>query len=452
MELAGSKILVIGLGKTGLAVTQFLQRQGATPILTDEKPLSELNSAVSALGDIRHHLEFRAYDAAGIMDDVDLVIPSPGVPPFNPLLQRAVARGIPVLSEIELASRFLTEPIVAITGTNGKTTVTTLIGEILVHAGYSVFVGGNIGKPLIGCAGDTDRPYDFIVAEVSSFQLEWIESFHPHVAILLNTTCDHIDYHGSFAAYRTAKEKIFQNQTETDLAILNGDETESIGLSGKLRAETKLFSRLTRPSNGIRLEGEVLRHYAPAGPEETYPLDMIKIPGAHNIENVMAAILAARKCGCRPDRIIEAISHFEGVAHRIEFAGQRQGVRFYDDSKGTNVGAVLRAVESFSGPVILLLGGRDKGGDFESLAPLIRKNVKRVVIFGEARDRINELVGGVVETAVVSSLKDAFEVARQNAVAGDVVLLSPGCASFDEFANYAERGRVFQEMVRALPL
>jgi UDP-N-acetylmuramoylalanine--D-glutamate ligase len=449
VDFFGRKILIIGLGKTGIAMARFLCSRGALVAVTDEKPLADLEGALSALGEIRDRVEIRTYDP-GDLEGIDLVVPSPGVPPFNPLLGSALKRGIPVLSEIEVASGLLTMPLIAITGTNGKTTTTTLMGEILAHAGKKAFVGGNIGNPLIGCVEGEAR-YDWIVAEVSSFQLEWTQSFKPHVGVLLNTTRDHIDYHGTFTAYRQAKGKIFANQTVGDLAVLNGDEPENRILSGRLRAEAKLFSTTLQPENGIHLEGDKLVNRDPLGLRETYPLDMIKIPGNHNIENVMAAVLAARKCGCAPDRIIEAVSGFNGMAHRIEYAGEWRGVRFYDDSKGTNVGAVLRAIESFCDPIILLLGGRDKGGDFESLKPLIRDRVKKLVIFGEASNRINRLVGGVVATESVPGLKEAFEAACRDAVSGDVVLLSPGCASFDEFSNYAERGRFFQQMVGSLP-
>ncbi len=449
MDLSGRRILVIGLGRTGIAVARFLQGRGALVSATDEKPLSELKSALAGLGELRDRIELRSYDSSGL-GSIDLVIPSPGVPPFNPLLGNALKQGIPVLSEIEVASRLLATPILAITGTNGKTTTTTLLGEILAHCGKRVFVGGNIGNPLIGCVDGGGR-YDWIVAEVSSFQLEWTQAFKPEVAVLLNTTPDHIDYHGTFTAYRQAKEKVFVNQKAGDLAVLNGDEPGSRILSGRLRAEAKFFSATLQPDNGIHLEGDRLINRDPSGNREEYPLEMIRIPGNHNIENVMAAVLAARKCGCAPDRIIEAVSRFKGVPHRIEYAGEWRGVRFYDDSKGTNVGAVLRALESFCDPVILLLGGRDKGGDFESLAPLIRERVKKLIIFGEARDRINSLVGGIATTEITAGMKEAFEAACRVAAAGDVVLLSPGCASFDEFSDYAERGRLFQQMVRSLP-
>ncbi len=449
MELTHRKVMIIGLGKTGISAARFFRARGALVSITDAKPLSELHGALTDLGDTSRGLEVRPYNSIDL-EGIDLVIPSPGVPPFNPWLAEARKRGVPVLSEIEIASRFLKKPIVAITGTNGKTTTTSLIGEILNRCGRRAFVGGNIGNPLIDYA-NTPQEDDFIVAEISSFQLEWAETFHPGTAVLLNTTCDHIDYHGSFEAYRAAKEKIFKNQTADDLAILNGDEPQARETAGRIGADARFFSISSRQTRGIFLEGKVIRSIDPNGSEEVYPLDMIRIPGVHNIENVMAAVLAARRCGCAPEAIIEAVSRFRGVAHRIEFAGEKKGIRFYDDSKGTNVGAVVRALESFSGPIVLLLGGRDKGGDFETLTPLIRKNVKELVLFGEARENIHRLVGGLTKTEIAPTLGEAFHIASRDAATGDVVLLSPGCASFDEFANYAERGRFFKESVRSLP-
>ncbi len=453
MDLSGRKVLVIGLGKTGIAAARFLHGRGADVAVTDEKPVAGLQAALSPLEDIREGIDFRAYEPAAIRDR-DLVIPSPGVPPFNFLLSEALRKGVEVMSELEVASRFLRKPLVAITGTNGKTTTTTLIGELLEGSGRKVFVGGNIGNPLIGYV-DSGRDDDFIVVEVSSFQLEWASTLRPNVAVLLNTTPDHIDYHGSFESYRAAKERLFMNQEASDLAILNGDEPQGRALARRIRSESEFFSTKSGlsgegPPRGIYLDGEALSYAGPGARREQYPLSMIKIPGAHNIENVMAAVLAARKCGCSPDEIIRAVSLFRGVSHRIEFAGEKRGVLFYDDSKGTNVGAVLSAIESFSRPIVLLMGGRDKEGDFETLEPLISRKVKSLILFGEAAGKIQSKIGGIVHTERSAGLGEAFGLARRNAAPGDVVLLSPGCASFDEFSDYAERGRFFKEMVNGI--
>ena len=448
MELSGKKAAIIGVGKTGLATARFLAGRGVRLAVTDAKPLLSWGEARAALESLPAEVAFACYGPE-ILAGVDFVIPSPGIYPSNPILAEAVQRGIPVMSELELAARFIQTPIVAITGTNGKTTVTSLVGVILREAGKRVFVGGNIGDPLIGYA-DGPQAAEWAVVEVSSFQLQWAETFHPRIAVLLNVTTDHLDYHGSFAAYRAVKEQLFARQTARDLAVLNGDEAATVSLQERLCARTELFSSLGPVDRGIYLSGEKLIHLFATGEREEYPVSMIRLPGRHNQENVMAAILAARACGCAPAEIVRAVTGFRGIAHRIQYAGEKNGVLFYDDSKGTNVDAVKRALESFSQPVILLLGGRDKEGDFETLAPLIRRGVKEMVLFGEAREKIEKRLGGIVKTTLAATLKEALGQACRSAVPGDVVLLSPGCASFDEFRDYKERGNRFQEWVGQL--
>ena len=439
--------MVIGLGKTGIASVRFFLERGAKTAVTDERPVRELASSLAELEDVRGNFEIKEY-SIGSLAKMDLVVPSPGVPPSSPLLREAVRRGIPVLSEIEVAFRFLKRPAIAITGTNGKTTTTTLVGELLEGSGKKAFVGGNIGEPLIGNVNGP-QAYDYAVLEVSSFQLQWVDYFRPAVSVLLNTTVDHLDYHGTFEEYRAAKERIFENQQAGDLAILNADDPFSLSLFGNLDAEVQCFSSTSKLRSGIYLNGRTIRLVTPQH-EEDYPLDMIRIPGVHNIENVMAAVLIARACGCTREKIISGVEKFRGVAHRIEFTADKGGILFYDDSKGTNVGAVIKALESFPGSVVLLLGGRDKGGDFENLVGLIRKRVKRVVLFGEAREKINSILGGIVETSITPTLREAVTAAYGGAIPGDIVLLSPGCTSFDEFTSYAHRGKLFQQWVREL--
>lgn len=443
MDLNGKRILVVGLGKTGVATVKFLTEKGAVVFASDEKPASELVDAMSALGDLNVNMQLGEH-RLDIMSQTDMVVPSPGVPPFNVMLLEAAKRGIPILSEIELAWRFLKRPMIAITGTNGKTTTTALLGEMLKKAGKEVFVGGNIGNPLIGYVNGKQED-DYVVVEVSSFQLQWVELFKPLISILLNTTHDHLDYHGTFKEYYSIKERIFKNQNGDDLAILNADDPLSPSLSKKIRAEITCFSSSKKLTGGIFLNDEVLRFG-----DEIYPLEMIKLPGVHNIENIMAALVAARRCGCHPSSIISAVDEFKGIPHRIEYVGQKNETEFYDDSKATNVGAVVRALETFTGPVILLLGGRNKGGDFSVLSGPITEKVKQLVLFGEAGEEINSIIGGIVPTRRVLSLADAVRFACDCSFFGDVVLLSPGCASFDEFANYKERGRYFKKLVRAL--
>jgi len=449
MDVSGQRILIIGWGKTGIASARFLIQQGARVIVTDERDLSLAKDVFPRLGEEnRQSVEWASYGKAAL-SQVDLVVPSPGVPPFNPLLTAAIEQGIPVLSELELACRYLQTPMIAITGTNGKTTTTSLIGEILKKSGRDVFVGGNIGTPLVNyVTGPQTAAY--AVVEVSSFQLQWVSQFHAFVSVLLNTTCDHVNYHGSFEAYRAVKERIFNNQGHGDLAILNADEPESVVLAKSLSSPVSFFSTVRRVDCGLYQDGDRLIYLNGRGEQESYPLDMIHLPGAHNIENVMAAILACRACGCTREEVIQAVANFSGIAHRIEFTREIGGVKFYDDSKGTNVGAVKRAIESFSEPLVLLMGGRDKDGDFESLSDLLANRVKALVLFGEAREKIRERIGGIVPTLMAPTLNEAIAAAREQACAGDVVLLSPGCASFDEFNNYKARGEFFQEEVRAL--
>jgi len=447
MDLAGKKILVVGLGKTGVATARFLAGQGVRVTVTDEKPLAEWEDAIREIADLHANLRIGSYGPDSLLQ-TDMVIPSPGVPPFNPLLSEAARRKIPILSEIELAWRFLKRPMIAITGTNGKTTTTTLMGEILKKSGKKVSVRGNIGDPLIGYV-EGKQDDDYVVVEVSSFQLQWMQYFHPFIAILLNTTRDHVDYHGTFEAYCQVKERIFENQTAGDLAILNADDPRSESLSKRIAARIRYFSSSSTLQDGMFLHGSPLV-YCGDGKREEYPLAMVKIPGRHNIENIMATVIAARECGCSPDNIINTVLDFKGIPHRIEFAGEKNGVAFYDDSKGTNVGAVMRALETFSRPIILLMGGRDKEGDFNALVPLVKEKVKELLLFGEARERINTLIGGVVKTAQFATLGEAIEMAWQHSSAGDVVLLSPGCASFDEFSDYRARGRFFKEVVSNL--
>ena len=447
MELKGKKIVVIGMGKTGIATASFLGARGAVVVAVDEKPLGQWGEGFEPLAG-QPWLKTGNYDAT-VLDGVDLVVPSPGIPPGNDILSAAQKKGILIIGELELACRFIRVPIIAVTGTNGKTTATTLLGRILAYSGKKIFIGGNIGNPLIEYAGFPQND-DFIVAEISSFQLQWTSTFRPHAAVLLNITCDHVNYHGSFEAYRQVKAGIFKNQQETDLAILNAEDDAQKGLAESIRSQVVLFSSKRSLTPGIFLGEETIVFSRPDGTEEHYPLSMISLPGLHNVENVMAVVAAARFCGCSPENIIKAVSGFRGLPHRIEFAGEKNEVKFYDDSKGTNVDAVARALQTFSSPVILLLGGRDKDGNFEVLKPLLGEKTKQVILFGEARERIEPQISPGTPISKEVTLKAAIQSAYRIAQPGDIVLLSPGCASFDEFANYKERGNFFKEEVKNL--
>ena len=447
MDFKNKKVLIIGMGKTGIAVAGFLGKKGAKVAVTDEKPMEQWDHGVQEIVKAKW-LEIRNYNVSALKG-VNMVVPSPGVPPGNALLLEALKNNIPVISEIELAYWFLNVPIIAVTGTNGKTTTTTLLGEILKYAGKKTFVGGNIGNPLIEFVSQKKKA-DFIVAEISSFQLQWIEKFRPFIAILLNITCDHINYHGSFAEYRRIKASVFAHQTKKDFAIINTADQEQRGIARKIHSRIARFSSQRALREGIFLKDNKIIFRVPGGKEEKYPMNMINLPGLHNVENVMAAIVAARFCGCSQENIIAAVAAFRGLPHRIEFAGEKNAIKFYDDSKGTNVGSVVRALETFAQPVILLMGGRDKDGDFETLKPLLVRKAKKVVLFGEARDRIASLIGKNVPTFKKATLREAIETAHKKAHPGDIILLSPGCASFDEFSNYKERGNFFKDVVRNL--
>ncbi len=447
MNLTGKKIVVIGMGKTGIATARFLGKQGAKVIVTDEQPVDQWGKEFEQIAKEKW-LEIGGYNIR-ILTGACIVVPSPGVPPHNALLVEALKKNIPVMSEIEIAYRFLKVPVVAITGTNGKTTTTNLLGEIFQQSGKKTFVGGNIGNPLIEYVEGSQQE-DFVVAEISSFQLQWIEKFQPFISVMLNITCDHINYHGSFADYRRIKTRIFANQTKNEFAILNAADPALEEMDRIINAQVMKFSSKRVLQKGICIKKNNMVFRMPGVTEEQYPLGIINIPGLHNVENVMAAIMAARLCGCSQDDIIKAVGAFRGLPHRIEFAGEKHSVKFYDDSKGTNVGSVLRALETFDKPVILLLGGRDKDGNFESLRPLLQTKTKKVFLFGEARDRIASLIGEDKPVMKNAKLKDAVENAYKDAQPGDVVLLSPGCASFDEFADYKERGDYFKDVVRTL--
>jgi UDP-N-acetylmuramoylalanine--D-glutamate ligase len=444
MELKGKKVTVLGLARTGMETARFLARRGAEVRATDLRPAEELQRERKTLAGLPIRFFLGGEDLAAL-DGVEMLVPSPGVPRQNPLIREAARRKLEILSEIELASRFLSCPLVAITGTNGKSTTTSLVGEMLRAANIRSFVGGNIGAPLIGFAADS---WEWGVAEISSFQLEWVERFRPRIAVLLNLTEDHLDRYPDFDAYAAAKERIFAAQREDDVAVLNRDDPRVWSMRERLRARVVSFG-WSDVRRGIFAAGnEIVRRTD--GGEERYALSRVRISGVHNVENLMAAVAAAREAGASPAAVQRAIDEFPGLEHRLEFVREKDGVRFYDDSKGTNVGAVLKSLRSFSAPVILLAGGIDKGGDYRILEEEIRLKVKKLVLFGAAKEVIRRALGDLTETRVVETLTEAVDQASRSAAPGDVVLLSPACSSFDQFQNYAERGKAFQALVRDL--
>lgn len=378
----------------------------------------------------------------------DLIVLSPGVDPNIEPVQEALKKGIPVISEIELAYHFLKAPLIAITGTNGKTTTTLLTGEMLKEEGKRVGIGGNVGEPLILFA-DGKEPWEVLVVEISSFQLERIEKFRPRCAVLLNITEDHLDRYPNYNAYIQAKLRIFENQTIEDWAILNRDDPVVMSSLDKIFGKKLFFTMGKAIEEGAFSNGEeiFLRIHSI---EERYSLKETPLKGVHNIENMMAAILAARLFGCSPRTIQNVLKRFQGLEHRLEFVREIGGVRFYNDSKGTNVGSVVKSLQSFSEPVILIAGGKDKKTDLSPLKDLIQKRVKRLILIGEARERMAQELGSFTETIKAESLEEAVTLAYQTSKPGDVVLLSPACSSFDMFKDYRERGNIFKELVRRL--
>jgi UDP-N-acetylmuramoylalanine--D-glutamate ligase len=444
MELRGKKVMVLGLARTGVETARFLIGNGAQVLVSDSKSEEELKVQMQALSQfpVRFLL---GRERIGWLEGVDLVVPSPGVPPENLLLREAAKRGIEIISEIELAYRFLDFPLVAVTGTNGKSTTTSLIGEILKAAGLKVFVGGNIGAPLIGfVSGD----WDWGVVEISSFQLERVSEFRPKIALLLNLSEDHLDRYSDFASYCEAKERIFHSQEEADLAVLNRDDPLVWAMRERIRARIISFGWDEVNEGVFATKSEIIWRSAKA--EERFPLSRVKIQGVHNVENLMAAVAATKSLGIPGKTIQKVIEEFRGLEHRLEFVREREGVRYYNDSKGTNVGAVVKSLASFPGPVILLAGGMDKGGDYRVLENEIRAKVKKLILFGAAKEVIRKALGHLTETVVVTTLEEALREASGSAQRGDVVLLSPACSSFDMFENYAERGRAFKGLVSNL--
>ena len=444
MEIKGKKVLVLGLARTGRECARFLAQRGASVRVTDVRSEEELKQEMETLAalPIRYFLGGEDPDW---LEGVDIIVPSPGVPAENVLLKEGSRRGIKILSEIEFACRFLPAPLVAITGTNGKSTTTTLVGEMLKASGGKVFVGGNIGTPLIGFVGGD---WEWGVVEVSSFQLEWIEEFRPRISVLLNLTEDHLDRYPNFRAYCQAKQRIFEAQAANDIAILSRDDRLVWEMRKRIRARVVSFG-FSEVDDGVFVAAREMI-WRDGSREEKFPLSRVKIQGVHNVENMMAAIAAAKSAGVSASAIQKVLEDFPGLEHRLEFVREKDGVRYYNDSKGTNVGAVVKSLASFSDPVILLAGGVDKGGDYGILRQEIRQKVRRLVLFGEAQEIIARALGDLTETVIVENLEAAVGDAFAHARAGEVVLLSPACSSFDMFRNYAERGQVFKSLVQAL--
>ncbi len=447
VELKGKKILVVGLGKSGLAAALFLRRRGAQVTVSDVRSAEALAKEIPALLE-----EGIAVEAGGhgllTFRRQDLIVVSPGVPLDTPELVKVRSFGLPVIGEVELAARYLKGKVLAITGSNGKTTTTSLCGEILAAGGLSVAVGGNIGLPVIALVEES-REDGWSVLEVSSFQLETTEEFRPEIAVVLNVTPDHLDRHGSFENYVAAKERIFARQTADDALVLNWDDAVTRAMAGKAGSRVFWFSRTAMVERGAYLlDGEVVfKAEAGAAGEGVVAVAKIPLKGEHNVENVLAAVCAARLAGVSAEAIRSAVEGFKAVEHRLEFVATLNGVDYYNDSKATNVDAAAKAISSFAGGIHLILGGKDKNSDYTQLSALLRERVKTVYTIGSAAEKIEGHIRGDAPIVSAETLAVAVERAGEAAMPGEIVLLAPACSSFDQFANYEERGRVFKELV-----
>ncbi len=447
MELNGKRVLVVGLGKSGVASALFLKAHGARVTVSDTKSGDELRNEIPVLLDHGITVETGGHGDRTFHGQ-DLIVVSPGVPVDAGPLVQARALGEAVIGEIELAAQFLSGPIVAITGSNGKTTTTTLTGEIMTASGFPALVGGNIGTPAISLA-ERAQPETVIVLEVSSFQLETIRTFRPKIAVVLNVTPDHLDRHRTFEAYVDAKVRIFENQQGSDFAVLNADDPTCVLMAARTRAQVFWFSRQKEVQQGAWVRDGNIVFRDNAGQREIVQVSEIPLKGAHNLENVLAAVCAGALMGCAPEKVRQAVRDFKAVEHRLEFVATIRGVDYYNDSKATNVDATIKALESFPSNIHLILGGKDKGSDYTVLNDLLRQRVKRVYTIGAAAAKIESQVKGV-EVVHAETLENAIRKANVVAVPGDVVVLAPACASFDQFKNYEHRGQVFKEVVRGL--
>jgi UDP-N-acetylmuramoylalanine--D-glutamate ligase len=447
MNLHRKRVLVVGLARTGVAAARFLHRRGATVRATDLSDESRLGPPVAELRAMGVALELGGHRTE-TFTTAEMIVLSPGVPHTLPALQAARDRGIPVIGEIELAARFIRQPIVAVTGTNGKTTTTELLGAMLAASGQRVFVGGNIGRPLIEYA-DAPMDAETVIAEVSSFQLDTIETFRPAVGVLLNITADHLDRYPDFEAYVAAKMRLFENQGAQDAAVLNAGDPVIAAHADSI-CSRRLFFNTSAPGAAADLKDRSLILRLPGRVPVEVELAGFRLRGAHNAENATAASLAALAAGASPAGIQAALNAFMPAAHRLETIARIGGVEYVNDSKATNVDAVRRGLACFRSPVVLIMGGVDKGGDFGLLADVVRRRGRGLVLLGASRDALRAALGGLLPTREAASMREAVRAARSLAAAGDAVLLAPGCASFDLYPNYQARGEDFRRAVLEL--
>src|ERR1700686_2001836 len=447
MDLANKRVLVVGLGKSGVASALFFQARGAKVAVSDAKPQEQLREEIPVLLDHGIAIETGGHGERTFRGQ-DLIVVSPGVPFDAPLLQQARVMGETVIGEIELPAQFFPGRMIAITGSNGKTTTTALTGEIIAAGGFHTLVGGNIGTPAISLV-ENSTPETVAVLEVSSFQLETIQSYRPHIAVVLNVTPDHLDRHRTLTAYTSAKARIFENQQQDDFAVMNADDPTCVSLADVVKSKIFWFSLKKEVGQGTLVRDAHIFFCDGNDEKEIMPVAEISLKGAHNIENLLAAASVGMLMGCDPGQIRKTIREFKAVEHRLEYVATIRGVEFYNDSKATNVDATIKALESFPANVHLILGGKDKGSDYTQLNGLLKQRVNRVYTIGAAAEKIESQIKGV-EVDHSETLETALRRAAATATAGDTVLLAPACASFDQFQNYEHRGRVFKELVHVL--
>jgi UDP-N-acetylmuramoylalanine--D-glutamate ligase len=444
-SVRGKRVTVVGAARSGVAAAELLVRRGATVTLTDVRERLDEEDRLRAAG---VDLELGGHHAS-TFTGADLIVTSPGVPPRQPLIEAARAAGVPVMGELELASRWLRGKIVAITGTKGKSTTTTLAGRMLEAGGHRVLVGGNIGHALSAQVEDSTEDTIHVV-EASSFQLESADTFHPWIAVLLNFSPDHLDRHASVDEYASAKTRVFAQQTAEDWAVLNADDSAVLAMAARGRARQLLFSMTGALAEGIAVDGNAIVRRTAAGSEPLVPLSAIRLLGPHLVADVLAAAAVASLAGVDSAAMTRAVEGFPGLEHALEPVGDVGGVRFVNDSKATNIEAARRAIESFADGVVVILGGRFKGGDFRDLLRPLQQRHATVVAIGESRPLVVAALGGELAVHEAGDMSAAVRTAFASASPGQTVVLAPACASFDMFRDYAERGRVFKQEVLRL--
>jgi UDP-N-acetylmuramoylalanine--D-glutamate ligase len=443
MTLEGKRVLIVGLGESGRAAAHFFAARGAVITATDQQPEERIQSTADELRSLGVRLCLGGH-AEPLFLEQDLIVPSPGVPWDLPALQAARLRGIEVMGELEVAAGLLRGPVIGITGTNGKTTTTSLIGHILQFAGWKVRTGGNLGKPVLAMVDDS-TPETWNVLELSSFQLEATRTFLVHIAVVLNITPDHLDRHRTFEAYAAAKARIMQAQTAEHHVVLNADDEICRRFSHQAHGQVCWFSRTGPVAQGADLRDGWIAFNGQPVMEAQLP-----IKGSHNLENALAAVAAASLAGVGKEAIRDAVRTFQPVEHRLEFVRTLGGVDYYNDSKATNVDAAIKAIEAFEGNLWVILGGSDKGADFTALRNPLAARARAALLIGHSAAKLARQLEGALSCHDIGTLARAVEFARREARPGDTVLLAPACASFDQFSNYGHRGRVFKELVHSL--